>query len=89
MKCLFPILLVSVLAGCGTVCPEPQTITQVVKVPVPVKCEIDPIDKPNLYFDQAKKDNTVFDNMKLLAAENEELQGYVTKLEAAISGCTK
>ncbi|MNK27662.1 hypothetical protein D3C87_460240 [compost metagenome] len=89
MKTLTIAIFSLMLAGCICTPSKPEIITQVVKVPVPVKCEVAQIEAPVRYFDQAKKENTLFDNTKYLAAENEVLWGYSNQLKAALEGCTK
>lgn len=89
MKIYTLLIGVLFLAGCACTPPAPQIVTQVVKVPTPVPCKIDPIDKPVMYFDQASPSNDLFRNLTLLAAENEELKAYGDKQAAAIKGCTE
>ena len=83
-------VLTVLLAGCGTMTtPQPQIVTQVVKVEVPVKC-VRPVIKPLVTnFDQAKKGDPLYGNLALLAAENDHLTAYSTQLNAALNKCSK
>lgn len=88
MRALIFILALA-LAGCATQKPEVVYVPKEVKVPVTVKCTPPKIDAPKRDFDQAKKDDLLFNNLALLAAENDRLNAYSTKLKAALDGCTK
>ena len=62
---------------------------QTVKVAVPVRCQIQPIEPPVLYFEQAKEEDNIFDKIKLLLAERIERHAYEKNLEAALLECSK
>jgi len=88
------ILIVAVLlSGCGLLAPKPEIkyvpVPKEVKVPVPVKCKAPHIDPPEYSFDKAKKGDLMFNNLALLAAENDSLNAYSDRLKAALDGCTK
>jgi hypothetical protein len=87
MKKLILVLAVA-LAACATK-PEIRYVPQEVKVPVPVKCKAPNIAKPTYDFNNAKKTNTLYTSIGLLAAENDHLSAYTIKLEAALAACTK
>lgn len=91
MKKLFLIVAV-LLSGCtvfGAQKPTTVYVPQKVEVPVPVKCTPPKIAAPKYVFSQAKKDDLLYNNLQLLAAENDNLIAYNTKLKAALDGCTK
>ena len=84
---IFPIILsVGACASSGV----QITGTQEVRVPIPVRCDIAPVNKPELPFDtQATKDMSLFDKVRLLLAQNSNLQGYTEELVSAIDVCAK
>jgi len=88
MKKLLLVLAI-LLAGCAQTPPKIVYVPQEVKVPVPVKCTPPQIDKPVLTFDQANKNNLLYNNLGLLGAENQNLSAYTIQLEAALKGCTQ
>lgn len=88
MRALIFILALA-LAGCATQKPEIVYVPKEVKVPVPVKCTAPKIEDPTRDFNQAKKGDLLYNNLALLAAENDHLNAYSTKLKAALAGCTK
>lgn len=87
MKALFSTLvLAGTLVGCGT--PKVVTEIQTVEVPVTVFCKVKDVKKPELPFDtKARKDMTLFEKTKLLAAQDKVQKGYIKELEGAIAGC--
>jgi hypothetical protein len=85
------LILILALALTACAAPKPQVVyvPKVVKVPVPVKCSPPKIDTPTYDFDNAKKGDLLYNDLALLAAENDHLNAYSTKLKAALDGCTK
>lgn len=84
--------IVLALSGCATFskpAPTIQYVPQEVKVPVPVKCTRPVITKPTYDFNNATKSDPLFNNLALLAAENDGLAGYTLKLEAALQACSQ
>lgn len=77
------------LSACSTPRVQIQYVPQKVEVPVPVKCTPPDVSRPEFSFDKAKKDDLLFNNLALLAAENDNLIVYSTKLKAALDACTK
>jgi hypothetical protein len=81
------------LSGCASwlpkAPPEIVYVPQEVKIEVPVKCTPAPVEKPNLTFNGATKDDLLYNNLAKLGSENESLSAYTTGLEAALAGCTK
>lgn len=75
------------LGACGNE-PVKVTGTQVVNVPVPVRCQVTVPKAPELVFQtQAKPTDTLFDKVRLLAAEDQMLQGYSDQFVAALNVC--
>jgi len=81
---LLLIFLILVLPACTSL-PRVETV----KVAVPVRCEIVPIEKPILYFEQAKPEDSLYDKVKLLLAERIERIAYEKNLEAGLMACVK
>jgi hypothetical protein len=82
------IIAAMLLSGCtvfGAAQPQIQYVTKEVQVPIQVKCEKQNIQKPKYVFTQAKKGDLLYNNLALLAAENDYLIAYTIKLEAALN----
>jgi len=78
------LVLAALLAGCNTV----PTTTKV-DVVVPVRCQVDPVVKPSMPFDeQAKKSMNIYAKTQLLLAQDLRHKAYENQLEAAVKACT-
>lgn len=80
------------LSGCtvfGAAKPTTVYVPQKVEVPIQVKCTAPVVAKPKYAFNEAKKDDLLYDNLRLLAIENDNLAAYTIKLEAALKACSK
>lgn len=74
------------LTGC--VCnPVLESKTVEVKVPVPVPCKIQPVDKPQSLLGTLKKEDDIHTKTKVILAEIEAKKAYEAQLEAAIKEC--
>ena len=69
---IFMMILVGLLSGCAG---KTVYIDRPVEVKVPVKCQVDKPERPDL-----KKDNNMSEIML-------DLKGYILKLEAALDSC--
>jgi hypothetical protein len=90
-KLITVFVLTALLSGCAMFTPKPpqiQYVTQIVKVPVPVKCIRPVITAPKTTFDQAKKDDLLYNNLALLGAENDSVIAYSLQLKAALDKCS-
>lgn len=80
---LFAVSFVAFLAGCSST--KPIENVRLIEVPVTVFCKVDvppEIPEPSLPFDEhARKDMTVFQKIRLLAAQERVLRGYVKELQ--------
>lgn len=86
---LYFLFLLGVTLGLSG-CASPQIVTKVetVKVPVTVYCKIKDVSTPDMPFDNmAKPSMTLFEKIQLLAAQDQNLKGFVTELQGAIAGC--
>ncbi len=72
------------LAGCAAP-PRLQTV----KVAVPVQCDQQVPDRPQMPTEQLKPGVTLFAYVKASQAEIERRQGYEVKLRAALEACTR
>ena len=86
---ILAMILSMVLAGCGT--PQQVQVPQIVKVPIPVKCQ--PTVKVTAITDHPA-DNldasmTLYQKNQLLISENYLLDGQNKELTAALAECTK
>ena len=83
---LISVALIAGLIGCTTI-PDPQ----IVNVPIKTKCEpltnIKDIDK--FPVDEAKKDMSLYDKLKLVLFELELIRDQNLELKAALKECTK
>lgn len=85
MKSALGLFVVFLLAGCAT-----AVHTERIEVPIPVKCEIPPIDSPSLpidALDPVKAD--AFEIERALWATFETQQGEIVELRAALNACSK
>lgn len=88
IKSLICVLAVILLTACATK-PTIQYVPKEVKVEVPVKCKRPQIDKPEYTFNTAQKGDLLFNNLAKLAAENDNQNAYIIKLEAALNTCSE
>lgn len=78
--------LVLLLTACGAA--QPVFVPQVVKIPVPVYCQVKDVKKPSMPFDEtAAPDMSLYQKVQLLAAQDQALKGYSTELAGALAGC--
>lgn len=86
MKRLSLILVIALLSGCSLF---PRRVeVQRVEIPVQVPCNAPEVSRPSMAFDDlAKTDKSLYENVSLLLAQNYNLKGYATQLEAAVSAC--
>jgi hypothetical protein len=85
MKILLLTLSLLWLTGCASI----PGSTQEVKVVVPVKCSVDPIEPPIEYGSTITELDDLFVKIKKLIAEIEQRRAYEIKLKAALDSCTK
>lgn len=85
MKRIATALLAAVLAGCATENTIVRTVE--VKVPVPVPCRIEPIERPAFAFDAVTPAYGLYEKGRALLAEREQRIAYEARLEAAITAC--
>lgn len=84
------LILPFALAGCaGTMPPSPEVRTVEVKIPVPVPCMVQPVNKPAFAVDALPLGSTVPAQMRALRAERKQRIGYEAELEAALQHCMK
>ena len=89
-RAILSALLCALLGACATARPpEPQIVTQEVKVPVPTPCAAQAPARPAFADDQPaiKAAPDIFERTKLLLAGREQRDGYIGQLEAANSAC--
>lgn len=89
---LYILALAVLLTGCAGFekpAPQIQYVPQIVKVPVPIKCKKQNIAPPTYNFNQASKDGSLYGNLSLLAAENDNLSASNIKLQAALAACSQ
>jgi len=84
MRALLVVGMAVLLGGCATT-PEPRTITQVVKVPVP--CEPQRPAAPSWAVDALGLDARIDEQMRALRADRQRARGYISELEAALNSC--
>lgn len=90
MKRLFLILLsvlvIIVLSACAA---QPVvSVPQIVNVPVTVYCKVQPVQKPDMPFDdQAERSMTLYEKVQLLLAQDQNHKGYEKQLEGSLAGC--
>lgn len=77
------ILVLALLAGCGTAPPA----TQIVNVPTYVPCVMEVPGRPVFEFDKLPLDATDGEKVLALARDWPRARAYEGKLEAAIAGC--
>lgn len=86
--CSTSCLLALALSACATT-PEPQIRTVEVKVPIAVKCAVDP--GPESPFSDTpealRAAGDLFEKVKLLLAGRAQRDARLTELQASISGC--
>jgi hypothetical protein len=75
------LLVVAILAGCAPV------TSNVVRVPVPVPCEIPAVAPPVLPIDDVAPDADIFTIDRALWASLERLEAHVDQLRALLDGC--
>lgn len=84
------LILPFALAGCaGMTPPSPEVRTVEVKIPVPVPCMVQPVNKPAFAVDALPLGSTVPAQMRALRAERKQRIGYEAELEAALQHCMK
>lgn len=89
MKCLL-ILSAILISGCGTAVTQPQVVYQKVEVPGPtIYCKIIPVEKPIDLVMGLKTTDDIHYKVKTLLADRELKEGYITKLETAITSCNQ
>lgn len=76
------LLIGTILSGCASI---PQTVT--VKVPVPIKCQVQTPEKPALPIDRDIEPARIFDMSKAKWASIELLEAYARQLEAGLEAC--
>lgn len=80
------LLLLAILAGCGTT--KPVIEVKTVHVPVKVYCKVEIPAEPTLPFDtQATRGMGLYKKTQLLAAQDRILKGYNKELKGALLGC--
>lgn len=82
MKILGAICLLT-LAGCGTIPPD----TQVVKVPVPVKCLAQEPDRPVMPTESLEIGDSQDTKIAAILAELDLREGYELRLVTALRSC--
>lgn len=81
---------VFILAGCVTDPPrEPITVTQVVEVPVEVKCAISYPKQPSESITDVPTSAKGYDKAKAALIELERQRWYAKELRAALTKCAK
>jgi hypothetical protein len=70
-------------------CPAPLTKTQIVEVPVVVKCKAKNVAPPELPYDALSESATLFEKTRALLIQNYNLKAYSTELKAEVEGCSE
>lgn len=84
------ILLAALIAGCATKTPETQIVYQKVAVPGPaIYCNIKSVERPVDLVAGLKTTDNIHYKVKTLLADRELKEGYITKLETAITSCNQ
>lgn len=85
-RSLLAVIVVCALSACAS---DPQTIikTVEVKVPVPVPCRVDSVEKPAFALDSGDIKDPFYNKGARALAEIRQRQAYEARLEAAIRGC--
>lgn len=76
--------LSALLAAC---CPEPLTKTELVEVPIAVKCKVEIVKRPDMPYDALDNSATLFEKTKALLIQNYNLKAYSAQLNASLEGC--
>lgn len=74
------------LPGCATT-ERVVTRTVEVKVPVPVPCRVDPVERPAFAVEALPAGASAFERLRALLVERQQRIAYESRLEAAISQC--
>lgn len=77
------------LAGCVANEPRPVEIPEEVRIPVPVPCLKEGVDRPALVTDGALMAMNDGDLVLALGADRRQRQQYELKLEAQVAGCSR
>jgi hypothetical protein len=89
MRFIF-ILFALLMAGCAATPPPPQIVYQKIEVPGPtVYCNIKPVEKPVDLVAALKTTDNLHYKAKVLLADRELKEGYITKLEMATISCNQ
>lgn len=86
-KLLLVMLLVGVLAACGSTQPVLKVVTQTVEIPVPVACKEEEPIPPDFCFPQLSEDADIYTKSACLVSDRLKHLAYEVSLLTKLKAC--